>query len=122
MPAPSPGDFARVAVRARREKLRREVAELDPGPCHLTDHACDRAWEMGVPAAAIAELIKRGSSVPLRSSVTGRTGQVHRLDELDWCVVMSREEPGVVVTVLFKTYERYERDGRSFRPVQAEDT
>lgn len=74
---------------------------------------------MGIPLEVLAEIVDRGSSYPDRSA-TGAAGQVYRLPEHAWSVVMSREpgEERHVVTVLFSTQNKYERQGRTYKVVK----
>lgn len=95
---------------------RRALKEFD---LVLTRHATDRVMEMGVPLEALAEIVARGSSYPARA-VDGGVGQCFRLEGYPWSVVMSRQpgEERYVITVLFATMERYERQGTTYRVIE----
>lgn len=113
----TPGEFALLAVKARRRQLREELAELAP-ELVLTAHACDRAWEMGVPAGAIARMVAEGSSWPV-SSDTAR-GVIHHTPAGElarWAVITAEGAPERIVTVIFWAPDGpVVRRGRDFEP------
>ena len=103
-------------IELRNSVVRREVAR--EAGLRMTAHAIDRACEMRVPARALAEIVSEGSSWPQRSGVSGRTGQLHvHPDWPPWGVVTGLDEgqEDVVVTIVFRTGDRYVREGATFR-------
>lgn len=106
---PDPRDLARQA------RLRREG---ETG-IRLTKHALERMAEMGATAGDVEEILDNPSTTrPSRSYGGGRmsAGTLAVSDSHpDWAVIYKVEdELKVVLTVVFRTDERYDRDGRGY--------
>lgn len=107
----TPLDLARHQVKLR--------AGRDNG-LSLTNHAIDRMAEMGVSLEQLGLIVRDGSSWLQRSGVTGDRGRLHwHPSHPEWGVVTAEDEPALVITVVFRCTERYERRGTSFERVPA---
>ena len=81
----------------------------------LSRHARERMAEMGVTAEQVCEVVRLGSSWPQSSRTSRLKGRLHWLQDYPlWAVVTAEDEPGLVITVVFRSTEEYERDGSSF--------
>ena len=87
----------------------------------LTAHAAERMLEMGVTPAQLGLIVEQGSSWPQTSTLSGRSGQLHwHPAHPDWGVVTDPDDSGLVITVVFRNLEQYERQGKTFEEVRAD--
>jgi hypothetical protein len=106
--APGPRDLARQLQRRREAELGLQVSR----------HARERMAEMGVTLEDVEAIVNRpdvdrptAKRMP-DGSINQNCRMAVRDDRPDWAVVYARwGGPAEVVTVLFRRYERYDRDG-----------
>jgi hypothetical protein len=88
----------------------------------MTRHAVDRCAEMGI-STKVAKWILSSHQGITRPSGTNRDGREvriavsERLDLREFAVVYYPDDPPLVLTVVFRTLERYRRNGAVFDPV-----
>jgi len=86
----------------------------------LTTHARERCAEMGI-TTKVAKAIYQARDLDRPSTKPGsdcRMATCSRLPEYAVVYFISEEDGvPVIASVVFKTYEVYERDGETFRPV-----
>lgn len=82
----------------------------------LTKHALNRAEEMGIPLGTVCDIVRRPNLTYCSKSRRGDDGMIAVRDDYpDWAVVYKLEGDRVLVTsVVFRTYEDYQRQGESF--------
>lgn len=77
----------------------------------LTFHARERCREMGIRTKRVKDIVRMPDLV--RTAQDGNLIAVTD-NEPDIAVVYSPEEPPVIISVLWRTYQDYERDGQTY--------
>lgn len=80
----------------------------------LSHHARERCKEMEIRTRVAKRIVQHADCV--RPGKPGSDAMVATCDEFpEYAVVYEPGDPAVIVTVVFRTPERYERNGATFR-------
>lgn len=85
----------------------------------MTRHALARCQEMGVPARLAKAIYRRASIARPSRSRDGRPATLMVSDDFPgYAVVIAPAYDGhpIVVTVVFQTYDQYDRNGTTYNP------